>query len=744
MPSIANTATWPSSKFAFVAIFEHSFTKSLSFCKTQQYVLSMCLTLKDMESSNQVSGFLGTSRFVNREISWVHFAERVVELAEDESIELLERIKFLAIFSTGLDEFFQVRVAGLKDRLAASVRSKTPDGMGTREQLKAIRSLLNPLLERIAVVYNSQILPELKRHGVEILDWDELDSVDSVKVLDIFDRRIFPVLTPLAVDPAHPFPYISNLSLNLVLQVRDPISNESRIARVKVPPIIPRFVPLDDGNRFVTLESVIASHLYRLFPEMEIGEHFAFRVTRNADLMLEEEEADDLLELVEMELRRRRFGRAVRVEISRGVSDAVKEVIADELRLHPDDIYEVDFPLDLSGLWAVYDLDVPEIAAPPFSPVTPAPLMDLTAQRRLDVFEVLRRQDILLHHPYESFSATVETFVEAAADDPEVLAIKQTLYRTSGDSRIMAALIRAAEAGKQVAVLVELKARFDEQANISWAKRLEEAGVHVVYGLMGLKTHIKAALVIRAEAEGSRIYCHLGTGNYNSKTARSYEDIGLLTSDPEIGRDLTEVFNLLTGFSKPGKYFKMILAPSFLRIRLIELITQQERLGTNGSIIIKVNNLTDPAIIDALYKASSAGVSIDIIARGICCLRPSIPGLSENITVKSIVGRYLEHSRIFCFGGTQDNPVRIWVGSADLMERNLDRRIEAIFPITDEQNMTRILDILRLDLADDTNSWLMDSSGIYSRIPSKIGLSVQARLSDLATESAKRDLAAQL
>ncbi len=697
-----------------------------------------------MDSSGQMVGLMGASRFVNREISWVKFSERIIELTEDPAIPLLERLKFLAIFSTGLDEFFQVRVAGLKDRLAASVRSKTPDGMSTREQLRAIRYLLGPLLDRVGAVYNSQILPELKQYGVEILTWDELDDDDHKLMSDIFDRRIFPVLTPLAVDPAHPFPYISNLSLNLVLQVNDPTTTDARIARVKVPPILPRFVPLDEGNRFVTLESVIAAHLQRLFPEMLIGEHFAFRVTRNADLTLEEEEADDLLELVEMELRRRRFGRAVRVEISKGASQEVKELIAQELKLHPDDIYEVDFPLDLSGLWAVYDIDVPELEAPQFTPVTPAQFLDVASQRRSDIFEVLRREDVLLHHPYESFSNTVEAFVEAAAEDPDVLAIKQTLYRTSGDSRIMAALIRAAEAGKQVAVLVELKARFDEQANISWAKRLEEAGVHVVYGLMGFKTHIKAALVIRSEVDGIRSYCHLGTGNYNSKTAKVYEDIGLLTSDVDVGRDLTEVFNLLTGFSRPGRYSKMILAPSFLRMRLIELIQEQESLREQGRIIIKVNNLTDPAIIDALYKASSQDVSIDIIARGICCLRPGIPGMSENISVKSIVGRYLEHSRVFCFGGTADNPVRIWVGSADLMERNLDRRIEAIFPILDELNLTRILDILRLGLADDTNSWSMDSSGNYTRVESKIGFSVQETLSNLATEAAKRDSVAQI
>ncbi|CAG4931491.1 polyphosphate kinase 1 [Acidithrix sp. C25] len=691
-----------------------------------------------MDGSSNVAELLGPSRFVNRELSWVRFAERVIELSEDKQLPLLERIKFLAIFSSGLDEFFQVRVAGLKDRLAASVRSKSSDGMSTREQLKALRALLNPLLERVGIVYRSQILPELKDHGVEILNFGDLGEDDRQRMVQVFNNRIFPVLTPLAVDPAHPFPYISNLTLSLVVVVTDPISKESRIARVKVPPILPRFVPLDDSTRFVTLESIIGAHLDRLFPEMEIGHHFSFRVTRNADLSLEEEEADDLLELVEIELRRRRFGRAVRVEISQGAPAWIKEVIIDELRLHRDDVYEVDFPLDLSGLWAVYDIDIPEISGPHFSPVTPVELVESTASRRVNVFDVLSSQDILLHHPYESFSTTVENFIEAAAVDPSVLAIKQTLYRTSGDSRIMAALIRAAEAGKQVAVLVELKARFDEQANISWAKRLEEAGVHVVYGLMGLKTHIKAALVIRAEEQGSRIYCHLGTGNYNSKTARAYEDLGLLTSNPEIGRDLAEVFNLLTGFSRPGQYQKMILAPAFLRSRLIELIDEQAEREDAGRIIIKVNNLTDPAIIDALYAASGRGVKIDIIARGICCLRPLVPGLSDNIIVKSIVGRYLEHSRVFAFGGTKENPVRIWVGSADLMERNLDRRIEAIFPIEAELDKARILDILRLNLDDDMFSWSMDSSGFYARMETKVGISVQDRLCELATEEARR------
>ena len=698
-----------------------------------------------MEPVTEVAEMLGPTRFVNREISWVRFAERVVELVEDERIELLERIKFLAIFSSGLDEFFQVRVAGLKDRLAASVRSKSPDGMSTKDQLRAIHTLLVPLLDRVGTSYNEVILPELKRHGVEILSFEELGREDQEHLSEIFEKKIYPVLTPLAVDPAHPFPYISNLSLNLVVKVTDPGSGESRIARVKVPPLLPRFVELSGKTRFVRLESVIAAHLDRLFPEMELGELLAFRVTRNADLTLEEDEADDLLELVEMELRRRRFGRAVRIEISRGASDEIKGVMLEELRLHPDDLYEVDFPLDLSGLWAVYGLDLPEIAAAPFAPVTPPDLQETTSARRVDIFEVMRDHDVLLHHPYESFSATVEAFIESAADDPAVLAIKQTLYRTSGDSRMMASLIRAAEAGKQVAVLVELKARFDEQANISWAKRLEEAGVHVVYGLMGLKTHIKAALVIRAEDDSTRLYSHLGTGNYNSKTARSYEDIGLLTADVEIGRDLTEVFNLLTGFSRPGDYAKMILAPSFLRARIIELIEEQAVLGEAGRIIIKVNNLTDPAIIDALYTASQAGVAIDIIARGICCLRPEVPGLSDRIRVRSIVGRFLEHSRVYCFGGSNvANPARIWVGSADLMERNLDRRVEAIFPIEAESDKARVLEILRLNLADDVNSWMMEASGDYERLPALVGLSVQATLQQMATEAARKEFGPSL
>ncbi|MDA8196630.1 MAG: polyphosphate kinase 1 [Actinomycetota bacterium] len=691
-----------------------------------------------MEEKSVITA-LGPSRFLNREVSWIRFAERVIELAADNTIPLLERVKFLAIFSTGLDEFFQVRVAGLKDRLAASVRSKSSDGMSTKEQLKAIRNELEPILDRVGKIYNQDIVAGLKEHGIEIASFDELGDDDRRTLSEIFEKRIFPVLTPIALDPAHPFPYISNLSLSLLVTVSDPISNESRVARIKVPAILPRFVPIGDSYKFVTLESVIAAHLNRLFPEMTIGNHYSFRVTRNADLSLEEEEADDLLELVEIELRRRRFGRAVRVEVSRGTPSTAIDLIAEELRLHRDDIYEVDFPIDLSGLWQVHAIGMPEISAPSFSPITPQEFSESNTGRRADIFEVLRSRDILLHHPYTSFSNTVEAFIEQAAIDPNVLAIKQTLYRTSGDSRMMAALIRAAEAGKQVAVLVELKARFDELANISWAKRLEEAGVHVVYGLMGLKTHIKAALVIRNEDEGVRLYCHLGTGNYNAKTARSYEDLGLLSADSELNRDLAEAFNLLTGFSRPGDFSKIVLAPSFLRNRIMELIDEQAQKGSDGRIVIKVNNLTDSSIIDALYNASNHGVTIDIIARGICCLRPGVPGLSENIRVKSIVGKLLEHSRIFAFGGSGNaNPFKVYVGSADLMERNLDRRIEAIFPISQASDIAQVEEILKLCAADDQYSWTMNGSGFYERETSLLGISVQDILMEQANIEARK------
>lgn len=685
-------------------------------------------------STDSFFGDFESSRFINRELSWLDFASRILDQAEDKSVPLLERVKFLAIFSTGMDEFFQVRVAGLKDQLAAGVRSLSPDGLSVREQLQAVRAKTLLLLERVDEIYNGTIVPKLSESGVKLANWEELSDEDGAYLVDVFEKTIYPVLTPLSVDPSHPFPYISNLSLNLIVRVVDPHTRVSRYARVKVPPILPRFVSLPDRVRFVPLEQVISAHLDQLFPEMEVGPPHVFRVSRNADLTLEEDEADDLLAFVELELRRRRFGRAVRLEFQGSPDPEVVALLVKELRLHPDDVYELSHPLDLSGLWGVYDIERPDLHEPDWVPIAPM-VFGGDDPNSVDFFGTLRYKDVLVHHPYESFSATVERFIEQAAEDPAVLAIKQTLYRTSGDSRIVASLIKASEAGKQVAVLVELKARFDEQANIAWARALEEAGVHVVYGLVGLKTHLKATLVVRREIDGSTVrYCHLGTGNYNSKTAKSYEDIGYLTADPNFGADLSEVFNLLTGFSKRVEYRKLFLAPKRLRLKILELIEAETRLGSSGRIVIKVNGLIDPEIIDALYLASRAGVQIDLIVRSICCLRPGISGLSETIRVKSIVGRFLEHSRIFVFGDREKVPPKIFVGSADLMQRNLDRRIEALFPIEAEDLKARVLEIIDLDLADDCSSWTLAPDGTWSRMPVTRGIKAQERFQILARE----------
>ncbi len=678
----------------------------------------------------------GSSRFINRELSWLDFASRVLELAEDKTVPLLERAKFLAILSDGLDEFFQVRVAGLKDQLAAGVRSLSPDGLSVKEQLQAVRQKVLQITERINQLYKEGLAPALSEAGIMLLDWDDLAFEDREYLVGVFKKTVFPVLTPLAVDPSHPFPYISNLSLNLLVRVTDPVSEISRYARVKVPAILPRFVGLPDGLRFVPLEQLISANVRQLFPEMEVGAQHIFRVSRNADLTLEEEEADDLLAFVEMELRRRRFGRAVRLEFQGTPDPDVVALLVKELRLHPDDVYILDTPLDLSGLWSVYKIMRADLHDLDWVPVTPLSFGDVDSGS-IDVFAMLRTGDVLVHHPYESFSATVERFIEQAANDPAVLAIKQTLYRTSGDSRIVASLIQAAESGKQVAVLVEVKARFDEQANIGWARALEEAGVHVVYGLAGLKTHLKAVLVVRREDDGSTLrYCHLGTGNYNSKTAKSYEDIGLLTCNPEFGADLSEVFNLLTGFSKRLEYKKLILAPGLLRAKMLEFITEQIRMGDAGRIVIKVNGLIDPEVIDALYMASNAGVKVDLLVRSICCLRPGVPGLSENIRVKSIVGRFLEHSRIFIFGDLNSSSAKVLVGSADLMQRNLDRRIEALFPIEDSHLRRRVVEIVSLDLEDDSASWELSEKGDWTKQLGPRLITAQARFQELALERA--------
>ena len=678
----------------------------------------------------------GEPRYLNRELSWLDFNERVLELAERDDVPLLERVKFLAIFATNLDEFFEVRVAGVKDQLIAGLVSSGIDGATPTQQLRMIRRRVEELNERHIKVYGDVVVPALAEEDIHLLRWDELDDDGRKHFTEEFDQRIFPVLTPLAVDPGHPFPYISNLSLNLAVVVQDPQSGDRRFARVKVPPLFPRYLQLPDGECFVPLEDVIAAHLYELFPGLEVVDHVPFRVTRDADLALEEGEADDLLAAVEMELRRRRFGEAVRLEVQRGCSDEVLSLLTRELNLDAEDVYITDGPLDLSGLHVIAGLDRPELKDDPWPPAT-QPGLATASDEPADLFALLRERDVLVHHPYDSFSTSVEAFIQQAAADPNVLAIKQTLYRTSGDSPIVKALIRAAESGKQVATLVELKARFDEQNNIAWARALEEVGVHVVYGLIGLKTHSKTALVVRQEADGIRRYCHVGTGNYNPKTARLYEDVGLLTSDPEVGVDLSDLFNMLTGYSRHSDYQRLVLAPAQLRGRIIECIRAEAEQGSDGRIVMKMNALADAAVIDALYEASQAGAQIDLIIRGICCLRPGVKGLSDNIRVRSIVGRYLEHSRIFHFPHAGEDGV-FYIGSADMMPRNLDRRIEVLIAVEDPALHKRLRELLEVNLADDTNAWTLDGDGRWHPVETVAGITAQQRLYELAHERARK------
>ena len=675
------------------------------------------------------------SRYLDRELSALDYFARVLALGADKSVPLLERVKFLAIFSQNLDEFFQVRVSGLQEQLDAGLRSTSPDGLDPGEQLRAIRARVEPLVARQASIFTQELAPALEEHGVRFCDWDELSDSDRARLDEVFEERIFPVLTPLAVDPAHPFPYISNLSLNLAVLVRDPNSGEERFARVKVPPLLPRFLVLPDGERFVPLEQVIAAQLDSLFPGMETVEHHPFRVTRDADFELSDD-AEDLLEAMELILRRRtRFGRVVRLEVDGKMSNEVLELLCRELQLTDPDVYVVDGPLDLSGLWGLYGLEKAELKDEPWTPQTQPPLVLTDAPP--DLFQVLRQGDVLVHHPYDSFATSVEAFVEQASRDPKVLAIKQTLYRTAGpDSGVVRSLIRAAERGKQVVALVELKARFDEQANIERAQLFEEAGIHVVYGLVGLKTHAKILLVVRQEPDGIRRYCHVGTGNYNPKTATTYEDLGLMSADADLGADLTELFNYLTGYSRQGDYRKLIVAPVTIRPELLKRIERQAALGPAGRITMKMNSLVDPELIDALYTASQAGTPIDLVVRGICCLRAGVRGLSETIRVRSIVGRFLEHSRIYRFG-LDPHTAEYIIGSADLMPRNLDRRVEALVPVDSGPLRDRLDEMLSIDLADDALAWELEGTGRWRRVPETRGLNAQRELQDLAVQRAR-------
>jgi polyphosphate kinase len=679
----------------------------------------------------------GDSRFFNRELSALDFNTRVLALAEDDARPALERTKFLAIFSGNIDEFFQIRVSGLREQELAGLPGTSPDGMSPREQLDAIRDRVLELVTHQTRIFERDLRPRLKSGGVHIVDWADLTRPEREAVRQVFEELVYPVLTPLVVDPAHPFPYISDLSLNLAVIVQDLEIGVRRFARVKIPPLLPRFLKVPGGQRFVPLEQVIAAHLDRLFPGMKIVAHHLFRVTRDADVEVEVDEAGDLLETLESLLRGRQTSpEAVRLEVEASVPQDLRSMLLRELRLTRSDLYVIDGMLDLSSLEALTELDQPARKSRPWLGVTQQRLSPQRSETTT-IFDVLREGDVLVHHPYDRFATSVEALVDQAAGDPNVLAIKQTIYRTSdeGEAPIVRSLIRAAAAGKETVVLVELTARGDEAANIAWARTLEKAGVHVVYGVVGLKTHAKTVLIVRREGTSIRRYCHVGTGNYNPKTAAVYEDLGLLSADPELASDVADLFNSLTGYSKAANYRKILVAPGTLRPRLLELI-REETHAADGHIVMKMNNLVDQEMIEALYAASSAGTTVDLIVRGICCLRPGVKGLSETIRVRSIVGTYLEHSRIFRFG-SKARGARYWIGSADLMPRNLTRRVECVAPVTDPELVARLEQILLVNLADDVLAWELGPDG-WTKVPTKIGIDAHARLRELAEARANR------
>jgi polyphosphate kinase len=665
-------------------------------------------------------GTMPPDRFLDREISWLAFNQRVLELAEDNSLPILERANFLAIFASNLDEFFMVRVAGLKRRIATGLAVPTNVGRAPLDVLADIGRKAHELQERHARVFRDQVKPALDDAGLHIEAWGDLEQADRDRVDEIFSSQIFPVLMPLAVDPAHPFPYISGLSLNLSIRVRNPKTQKVEFARLKMPQNLARFVKLPDDDtgrlRYIPLEDLISNHLDELFPGMEILEHHEFRVTRNEDVEIEEDDTESIIQALEKELLRRRFGPPIRLEISDDMDDVTLGLLMQELDITEQEVYRLPAPLDLGGLFELQRIDRPELKYPKRVPTTSVSLLPTDPTEAPDVFASISRGDILLHHPYESFATSVQTFLEQAAADPNVLAIKQTLYRTSGDSPIIDALIAAAEAGKAVLALVEIKARFDEQANISWARKLEKAGVHVVYGMVGLKTHCKLALVIRQERGGLKHYSHIGTGNYNPKTSRIYEDLGLLTADDQVGKDLTRLFNELSGYAIEKKFKRLLVAPLHLRKGLLKRIGTEAanaRDGKASGIRLKVNSMVDETIIDALYKASQAGVPIDIWVRGICSLRPGVEGLSDTIRVRSTLGRYLEHSRIFWF--ENDGDPQVFIGSADMMHRNLDRRIETLVRLTRPEHLTELGDLFDRGMGDDTSSWWLGDDGEWVR-----------------------------
>ncbi|WP_198412667.1 RNA degradosome polyphosphate kinase [Nocardioides mangrovicus] len=664
-------------------------------------------------------------RFLDRELSWLHFNARVLELAEDDTLPLLERVRFLAIFASNLDEFFMVRVAGLKRRIAAGVAVRAASRLMPREVLDQIWTTTAALTSRHAALFRDRIVPALAEQGIELVRWSELDTAEQKHCKKLFRDRIFPVLTPLAVDPAHPFPYISGLSLNLAVIVRNPKTGKEHFARVKVPQNFTRFVPLPDdvshsggrgSHRFVPVEDVIGEHLKRLFPGMEVLSAHTFRVTRNEDLEVEEDDAENLLASMEKELLRRKFGPAVRLEVEESIDAQILDLLVSELGVSDSEVFRLPGPLDLRGLHDVADLDRDDLKYPTFIPATNPLLAPVESASPVDVFKAVSRADVLLQHPYDSFATSVQRFIEQAAADPHVLAIKQTLYRTSGDSPIIDALIDAAEAGKQVLVIVEIKARFDEVANIRWARKLEHAGCHVVYGQVGLKTHCKLAMVVREEPDGIRRYTHIGTGNYNPKTARMYEDLGLITTDEVIGENVANLFNNLSGFSRKPSYDDLLVAPGSARTGLIERIraeVEHHRAGRPARIRFKANSIVDEAIIDELYRASRAGVPVDLLVRGICALRPGVPGLSETVRVRSVLGRFLEHSRIFWFadGGAPT----AYIGSADLMHRNLDRRVEVLVKLPGSAEVDQVGEILDLAFDPRTSAWQLAADGEWTR-----------------------------
>ena len=659
-------------------------------------------------------------RFLDRELSWLAFNQRVLEMAEDPNLYLLERVNFLAIFASNLDEFFMVRVAGLKRRIATGLAITSASGLSPQEVLTKISQEAHRLQERHAKVFIDDIKPQLKEKGIKIVRWSALEDAEKSSLGEYFQNQIFPVLTPLAVDPAHPFPYISGLSLNLAVVIRNNTSGKEHFARVKVPPLLPRFVRIPGNTgiqdvRFVPLEDIIGEFLGQLFPGMEVLQHHTFRVTRNEDLEVDEDEGENLLVALEKELLRRRFGPPVRLEVANNINPQVLELLIRELDINEEDVYHLPSPLDLTGLFEISGIKRPELHFPPHQVITNRflkPVEDDT----ISIFNAMRQRDILLHHPYESFATSVQAFVEEAAADPKVLAIKQTLYRTSGDSPIVDALIAAAEAGKQVLALVEIKARFDEQNNIAWARKLEQAGVHVVYGIVGLKTHCKLALVIRQEGNQLRRYCHIGTGNYNPKTARYYEDYGILTSREAVGEDLTKLFNQLSGYAPEATFKTLLVSPNGVREGLTERIEREiefKREGKPAHISLKMNSLVDEQIIDSLYRASNAGVTVDVLVRGMCALKPGVPGLSENIRVRSVLGRYLEHSRIFSFAGGGDPAV--FIGSADMMHRNLDRRVEALVRLSQPDQIREMNALFELAMSDQASTWHLGSDGAWTR-----------------------------